>query len=380
MTAPGLFPDLQASVCGPLDKGFDSKKRPLAIELFAGSMGWGRGLAAAGWRVIGFDIEHLPHHGKPPEHCSLVLQDVLTLHGSQFKDAQLIVASSPCQKYSWLAMPWSRSKDPENSKSAKFLRWCFEHDGPDNTLFNAARRIQREAIFARMELCRKCVIKKHDFARACGNCYIPLIQENVRGAQEWVGINGPCADIPRHERNRLGRAKANYGSFYLWGDIGMVGNRIVANGQQLRVPRRLPAKRAMDDLKNGKRSAALAHLPVGNGPLGRNDGTEKPGIRHEDRAGIKGLENDRPTQPDGTGGTSWFGGGKRSDPRDVRRNETGAYEMPGGTKIGGDWFSDPNSTCRKHGSRSNARKAASAAIAVIPFELAEFVGKAFFPK
>ena len=35
-----------------------------------------------------------------------MLQDVLTLHGAQFKDAALIVASPPCQEYSYMAMPW----------------------------------------------------------------------------------------------------------------------------------------------------------------------------------------------------------------------------------------------------------------------------------
>ena len=39
----------------------------------------------------------------------------------------------------------------------------------------------------------------------------PLIVENVRGAVPWVG-----------------REKAKFGSFYLWGDVGMVGNRVFA--------------------------------------------------------------------------------------------------------------------------------------------------------
>ena len=38
---------------------------------------------------------------------------------------------------------------------------------------------------------------------ACsGGKHIPLIVENVRGAQKWVG-----------------RARWNFGSFYLWGDV-----------------------------------------------------------------------------------------------------------------------------------------------------------------
>lgn len=53
---------------------------------------------------------------------------------------------------------------------------------------------------------------------------------------------------------------------------------------------------------------------------------------------------------------------------------------PDGTKIGGDWFSDPNSTCRKHGSRSNARKAASAMIAKIPYDLSAHIAQVYYPK
>jgi len=62
--------------------------KPLAIELFCGSFGWSAGWLELGGRAIGFDIEHLPHHGPVPENAELVLQDVTTLHGSQFKDAR----------------------------------------------------------------------------------------------------------------------------------------------------------------------------------------------------------------------------------------------------------------------------------------------------
>jgi len=57
-----------------------------------------------GYKVIGFDIErHV--YGQAQYPAQLVLQDVLTLHGRQFKDAALIVASPPCQAYSYRAMP-----------------------------------------------------------------------------------------------------------------------------------------------------------------------------------------------------------------------------------------------------------------------------------
>jgi hypothetical protein len=65
-------------------------------------------------------------------------------------------------------MPWSRAK---------------ALPPPDNTLFEACFRIQREA------------------CEAAGR-HIPMVVENVRGAQKWVG-----------------RARWLFGPYALWGDI-----------------------------------------------------------------------------------------------------------------------------------------------------------------
>ena len=162
-------------------------RKPLAIDLFCGLGGWTEGLLAEGYEVVGFDNErHV--YGDQHYPAQLVLQDVLTLHGSQFRDAALIVASPPCQAYSYMAMPWKRGKAIaaaiRNDQSGKKLDAL-------NALFNACFRIQREA------------------CEAAGH-YIPMVVENVKGAQPWVG-----------------RAQAHFGSFYLWGDIAMVGNRLV---------------------------------------------------------------------------------------------------------------------------------------------------------
>jgi hypothetical protein len=136
---------------------------PLCIDLFCGLGGWTEGFLAEGWRVIGFDL--VRHAGYPG---LLVLQNVETLHGSQFRRAHMIVASPPCGDYSYRAMPWKRAK---------------ALPAPDNTLFFAPFRIQQEACEA---------AERH----------IPLIVENVRGAQPWVG-----------------RARWHHGSYYLWGDV-----------------------------------------------------------------------------------------------------------------------------------------------------------------
>src|ERR1700692_2082755 len=103
--------------------------RPLAIDLFCGLGGWAEGLIAEGWDVVGFDIER-HQYGEHRYPGTLVIQDVTTLHGSQFRDAALIVASPPCQGYSYRAMPWKRAR---------------ALPPPDNSLFDACFRIQREA-------------------------------------------------------------------------------------------------------------------------------------------------------------------------------------------------------------------------------------------
>jgi hypothetical protein len=146
-----------------------SRLTPLAIDLYCGLGGWTEGLLAEGYEVIGFDIErHV--YGEHRYPAQLVLQDVLTLHGRQFRDVALIVGSSPCQEFSYRAMPWKRAKSlPPPELGMK--------------LFKAQFRIQDEA----------CV--------AAGR-RIPLVVENVKGAQPWVG-----------------RSRWNYGSFHLWGDV-----------------------------------------------------------------------------------------------------------------------------------------------------------------
>jgi hypothetical protein len=178
---------------------------PLCIDLYCGLGGWTEGFLAEGYDVVGFDIERRPYPAQ------LVLQDALTIHGSQFRDAAVIVASPPCQNYSYLAMPWSRSPDfvrPSgdsweilNSTAAKEMRERWEREGPDNRLFDACFRIQQEAIEARQQY-RWCECLTGGWPAACAKCFIPLVVENVRGAQPWVG-----------------RSAWNYGSFHLWGDV-----------------------------------------------------------------------------------------------------------------------------------------------------------------
>lgn len=234
--------------------------RPLCIDLFCGLGGWTDGFLAEGFDVVGFDIErHV--YGEQQYPAQLVLQDVRTIHGRQFRDATMIVASSPCQEFSYRAMPWKRAKalgPPELGME----------------LFAQAARIQREA------------------CEAAGR-FIPMIQENVRGAQPWVG-----------------RAQWHYGSFYLWGDV----------------PALMPvAQRAV----------------------------KVPGMNWSgsDQPGYKGVAF--------------------NDPRHHGVKQAG-ISGPRANGKGDRWFQDGAAAS---GSKSSARKAASARIAKIPFPLARYIAQ-----
>ena len=154
-------------------------RKPLAIDLYSGLGGWAEGLLAEGYDVVGFGIER-HEYGEHRYPAQLVLQDVLTLHGSQFRAAALIVASPPCQEFSYMAMPWKRAKAKAAAiradESGRMLAELTK-------LFDACFRIQAQASLA-------------------AGRHISMIVENVRGAQPWVG-----------------RSRWAFGSYHLWGDV-----------------------------------------------------------------------------------------------------------------------------------------------------------------
>ncbi len=274
---------------------------PLAIDLFCGLGGWTDGLLAEGYRVVGFDLER--HcYGDHEYPAQLVLQDVLTLHGSQFKQAALIVCSPPCQAYSYRAMPWKRAK---------------ALPPPDNTLFEACFRIQREAI------------------KAAGR-FIPMVVENVCGAQKWVG-----------------KAKWHYGSYYLWGDVPALMPIVVRS-------QKVPGFR-FDGSGGSFQSASVAYKSTG---MNWNDRTKRgqdftriAGQQHGIKGGWKSQANGAPM--------------RRDDGMKVTKDHLGGY--------GGNFGWD-GSPLRRGNSKSPARKAASALIAKIPFELARHVAACWKPR
>jgi hypothetical protein len=163
-------------------------RKPVAIDLCCGLGGWTEGLLAEGYEVRGYDIE-AHAYGDERYPAQLILKSILDLHGSEIADADLIVASPPCQEYSYMAMPWSLAKAKAAAIRADETGAALERL---NALFNACFRIQREA------------------TEAAGR-HIPMVVENVRGAQPWVG---PAA--------------WSYGSYYLWGDVPALMPNVVS--------------------------------------------------------------------------------------------------------------------------------------------------------
>ena len=300
--------------------------KPLAVDLYAGLGGWTDGLLAEGYDVIGFDIErHV--YGEHHYPAQLVLQDVLTLHGSQFRDAALIVASPPCQEYSYMAMPWSKAKAiaaeyREGKRDVKKL----------TALFDACFRIQREA------------------CEAAGR-HIPLVVENVRGAQPWVG-----------------RSRWNWGSFHLWGDV----------------PALMPMTGKRGAMKNTGgswfqppegRHCYAKNCPDGRATMRDEDGAMKnPGFRFDGSG--RSFQSESVERHIKTVGHI-----NKRNGHDHTRHLTNQAESDGVKqhKSGRAWFADPDSISGATSSKSSARKAASAAIAKIPFPLARYIAQVFKP-
>lgn len=294
--------------------------RPLAIDLFCGLGGWTDGLHDAGYYIVGFDIErHV--YGEHRYPGQLVIQDVLTLHGSQFKGAALIVASPPCQEYSYMAMPWKRAKAKAAAiradKSGKMLADL-------NRLFDACFRIQREA------------------CEAAGQ-HIPLVVENVRGAQEWVG-----------------RARWNFGSYYLWGDVPAlmpaVSSRAKLKGGDVGWRERGPGRQLQDH----------AYKSIG---MNWSDPTKR-GQDFTRVAGIQAVKNS---------GGSWF---------NIAHNTTSGHSKNPVHELAGIKIGGINGYERDHpqafgwkkpgtSSHSKAKKFASAMIAKIPFALSSHIARSF---
>jgi len=251
--------------------------KPLAIDLFCGLGGWTEGLLAEGYYVVGFDIErHV--YGEDRYPAQLVLQDVLTIPGSQLKEAALIVASPPCQEYSYMAMPWTRAKAKAAAIRADKTGAALEKL---NRLFNACFRIQREA------------------CEAAGR-HVPMLVENVKGAQPWVG-----------------RARWNFGSYYLWGDV----------------PALMPITLA---------------------------GLKNPGFRFGGCG--RSFQSESVDRHIKNGGGSWF---KIGSP---------GQKVTGQNPDGRNWKRDPMAS-----SGGKKRKHAAAMIAKIPFPLSQFIAATFRP-
>lgn len=196
-----------------------------------------------------------------------------------------------------MAMPWGRAKAKE---AAILADETGEMRANLTRLFDACFRIQREA------------------CEAAGH-HIPMIVENVKGAQKFVG-----------------RARWSFGSYFLWGDI----------------PALMPIQKYHQRLK----------VKAG----------EQWNINRPNFTGTRGWD-DAIKVPSQSGGRTDPGNGARFTSRDCGIDR--------GIKNGRDWFGSGEncSLQRRASSGSSARKAASAMIAKIPLTLSTHIARTFKP-
>lgn len=328
-------------------------REPLAIDLCCGLGGWTEGLIAEGYRVVGYDIE-AHEYGEEKYPGELRLENVLTLNGAQFKDAALIVASPPCTEFSYMAMPWSRAK-----QIARALRGQDEF--PEG--YKGSRTLaELTAIFD------ACVRIAYEASAAAGH-RIPLVLENVRGAEPWVG-----------------RAKWSFGSYYLWGDVpALMPHTIKAQkfnpdgsqhgqGSWFAVA---DSKERGSGRKNGELGGGSWFNigSPGQKVTGQNpDGRKNPGFRFDgsgrsfqSESVARHVEGQK--MPTVAGRSPAPGNGARFTSIEPSEGRKGAG-------AGAEWF-DQN-LCSLP-SKSPRRKAASAKIAKIPFALSSWIARTYKP-
>jgi hypothetical protein len=271
------------------------KMKPLVFDLYCGLGGWSEAFIAQGYRACGFDVE-AHDYGTGAYPGELVVRDVRSLTGAelvkQYGVPVCIVASPPCQEFSYMAMPWTKAK----KKEKEILQNPAERARLTD-LFNQCFRIQREV-------------------SKCAGKYVPVIIENVRGAQKWVG-----------------KARWNFGSFYLWGDVPAL---MPIPGKVSKVP-----GFRFDGSGQSFQTASVVKCE-GNKTSGMNWSDQNK--RGQDFTRVAGKQNE---------GVNGF--------------------TPHGQPLG------KNELGRRYGSKSRKRKEASAVIAKIPSGLADWIAKCFKP-
>lgn len=196
-----------------------------------------------------------------------------------------------------MAMPWSKAKQKIRD---------YESGARDvaqlTALFDACFRIQREA-------------------SAAAGRHIPMVVENVRGAQRWVG-----------------RAAWHFGSFYLWGDV----------------PALMPIAQS--------RAKVAGFRFDGSGRSFQSAAVEATGD------GVKVS----------TMGAGWY---PKGHPKHVPGLAFNGHAERGIKQRGSgrEWFAGEGTIGRTTSSKSPARKMASAMIAKIPLVLSRHVAASWRP-
>ena len=245
-----------------------------------------------------------------------------------------------------MAMPWKRAKQIQKAILG-------EGEFPDP--YKGSRTISELT-----DLFNQCFRVQREISQAAGH-HVPMIVENVRGAQKWVG-----------------KARWNFGSYYLWGDVPALmpipsnatkvpSFRFDGNGGSFQTA----ATNRSDGVKAGEHKWSNSFSDTlkgeGNKTVGMN--WSDPTKRGQDFTRIAGMQAGGLKRPSENGRRTDPGKEARFTSRDCGNEGTKNF-TPNGEPLG-------KNAMAKHGSKSNARKQASAEIAKIPHSLAQWIAKTF---
>lgn len=155
-----------------------------ALDLFCGLGGWSDGLALEGFDVLGVEIE--PKIAKLYKH-KVIVADVRTLDGANFKGYDLIVGSPPCRDFSTMTQAnkgYPNRKPPNPEEGLKLIHSFLNFVERAKPTFWAMENVQRMELFYKEKPLWRFYISKRGKRSLWGDVPLAFLMPDYRSKRD----------------------------------------------------------------------------------------------------------------------------------------------------------------------------------------------------